>query len=370
MLETKFLPRDPRFGVGPSRIPTEYLQALVETGYGLMGTGHRRQAVKDLIKNIQEGLARYFNLPPSYQVILGNGGATLLFDSIGLGLVKKNITHFVCGEFSNKWYKSSQSIPWIEATSIKKEFGEGITPYCPPESDTIAVTLNETSTGVMVNKLPTPNKETLLCLDTTSGAGQIPWSTDDVDVAFFSPQKIFSSDGGLYVAILSPKAVTRAKEIAGDSSRYIPPFMNWITALDNAQKNQTYTTPAIATLFMLNKQLEKMNQVGAKKVFQESQQKAELVYDWADKKDYLSCYVKEKSYRSLSVATIDVDPKVDVPKLLQYLAEKRLVYDINSYRKLGRNQFRISLFYNIDYSELEKLTHLLSHLIESDQFRP
>ena len=369
MFETNLLPSDPRFGVGPSRIPPEHLQALVETGYNLMGTGHRQQAVKNLVKNIQQGLIQYFNLPSSYRVVMGNGGATLLFDSIGLGLVKKTITHFVCGEFSHKWHTSSNAIPWIEAVSIKKDFGEGMTPQCPPKSDTVAITLNETSTGVMVDMLPHPDEKTLLCLDATSGAGQIPWNVGDVDVAFFSPQKIFSSEGGLYIAILSPKAVERAKEVATDNSRYIPPFMSWITALDNAQKYQTYTTPALATLFILNKQLEKMNHIGAEKVFQESQKKAELVYGWADEKDYLSCYIKEKRYRSLSVATIDVEPQIDVPELLKYLAEKKLVYDINAYRKLGRNQFRISLFYNIDYSELEKLTRLLSHLIESGQFR-
>ena len=368
MLETKLLPDDPRFGVGPSRIPQKHLQALAETGYDLMGTGHRRQTVKELIKNIQQGLGQYFHLPPSYNVVLGNGGATLLFDAIGLGLVKKTITHFVCGEFSAKWYKSSDAIPWIEAIPIKKNFSEGITPFCPQESDTLAVTLNETSTGVMVDELPTPGVDTLLCLDATSGAGQIPWDIDKVDVAFFSPQKIFSSDGGLFIAILSPKAMKRVEEIAADSSRYIPPIMSWSIALENAKKHQTYTTPALATLFLLNKQIEKMNRIGSEKIFQESLKKAELIYTWAEEKDYLSCYIKEKLYRSLSVATIDVEPQIDVPKLLKYLAEKKQVYDINSYRKLGRNQFRISLFYNIDYSELEKLTRLLSHLIESGRF--
>ena len=372
MRETKPSPQcplDPRFGVGPSRIPLEHLKALAETGYDLMGTGHRKQAAKDLVKSVQEGLARYFRLPSSHRVVLGNGGATLLFDAIGLGMVKKTITHFICGEFSNKWYKSSQAIPWIEATPVQKDFGEGVTPHMPGESDTVAVTLNETSTGVMIDQLPNPGKDILLCLDATSGAGQIPWDVEKVDIAFFSPQKVFASEGGLFVAILSPKAVERAQEIAADSSRYIPPFMSWITALDNSRKHQTYTTPALATLFLLDKQIGSMNRIGAEKVFEESRRKAELVYGWANEKDYLSCYIREKSYRSLSVATIDVDDQIDVPALLKHLTEKKQVYDIDAYRKLGRNQFRISLFHNIDYSELEKLTWLLGHLIESGQFR-
>ena len=369
MDKTNFIPEDPRFGVGPSRIPTEHLKALAETGYDLMGTGHRKQAVKDLVKSIQQGLARYFGLPTTHQVVLGNGGATLLFDAIGLGLVQKSITHFISGEFSQKWYQSSKAIPWIEAVPVQKDFGEGITPHCPEGSDTLAITLNETSTGVMVDQLPHPGAETLLCLDATSGAGQIPWDVDKVDVAFFSPQKVFASEGGLFVAILSPKAIERARQIDATPERYIPPILSWTTALDNSQKHQTYTTPALATLFLLNKQIEKMNRVGAEQVVQESRQKADLIYGWAEEKDYLSCYIKDKAYRSLSVATIDVAPDVDVSKLLKHLAETKQVYDINAYRKLGRNQFRISLFYNIDYSELEKLIALLSHHIESGQFR-
>ena len=362
-------PQDPRFGVGPSRIPPEHLKDLAATGYELMGTGHRKQAVKDLIKNIQQGLEQYFRLPSSYRVILGNGGATMLFDAIGLGLVQKKITHFVCGEFSGKWYKSSQAIPWIEALSIQKDFGEGITPFCPKDSDTLAVTLNETSTGVMVDQLPDPGTSKLLCLDATSGAGQIPWNVEKTDVAFFSPQKVFASEGGLYIAILSPKAIERIQTVASDSSRYIPPFMNWATALENSEKHQTYTTPALATLFLLNKQIENMNRIGAKNIFEESRRKADLIYGWAEEKDYLSCYIEEKRYRSLSVATVDVAPPTNVAQLLKYLAEKKQVYDISSYRKLGRNQFRIGLFYNIDYSELERLTQLLSHLIESGSFQ-
>ena len=359
----ELIPGDPRFGVGPSLVPREHLRALNETGIKFLGRGHRKEGVKNLVKSIQSGLAQYFDLPQDYRVILGNGGATLLFDAVGLGLVERRITHFVCGEFSQKWYQSSAAIPWIESDLVKKDFGEGITPTAAPESDTVATTLNETSTGVMVDKLPQVDEETLLCVDATSGAGQIPCDLSQVDLYFFSPQKIFASEGGLYLAILSPKAIERAS-IVEKQSRYIPPFMSWTKALESGQKHQTYTTPALVTLFFLNKQIEQMNSLGSEKVNSMARKKAQLIYTWAEEKDYLSCYIKEEKYRSLSVATVDVDPSINVDDILAFLNKKGYAYDINAYRKLGRNQFRIGLFHNIEYSDLEKLTKLLSYLIE------
>lgn len=359
------IPSDPRFGSGPSLVPAEFLMSLHSTGMHYMGTSHRKPAIKNVVKEIQDGLMKYFNVPSNYLVVLGNGGATLLFDMIGLGIVEKKITHFTCGEFSEKWYKSSKLVPWIEAEQVSVPFGKGINGKMVPGSDVIAVTLNETSTGVQLSKLPVVDDNTILAVDATSGGGQCPCDVSKTDIYFFSPQKVFASDGGLWVAIMSPKALERAKKIAADKSRYVPDIMNWSNAISNSEQNQTYNTPALATLFMMNEQVKLMNSLGYEKVQQEAQKKADLLYGWAESKAYLSPYIEEKEFRSIAVATIDVDPKVNVDDIIKFLEKKKVVYGIDGYRKLGRNQFRISMFHNISYNDLEKLTGLLSLMIES-----
>jgi phosphoserine aminotransferase len=362
---SELIPSDPRFGCGPSLIPVEFVQRLADTGVHLLGTSHRKQPVKNLVKEMQDGLRKYFNIPSDFTIAVGNGGATFLFDMIALGIVEKKVTHFTCGEFSEKWYKSSKAVPWIEAEQVSVDFGKGITPTNVPGSDLIACTLNETSTGVQLDSIPEVDANTILAVDATSGGGQCPIDVSKVDMYFFSPQKVFASEGGLFVCIMSPKARARAEKIAGDKSRYIPPIMDWLVCLDNSDKNQTYNTPAIATLFFLNEQVKLMNTVGYAKVQEQSQKKADLLYGWADEKPYLSCYIQEPQYRSIAVATIDVDDKVDVDGLLKKLEGDKIVYGIDAYRKLGRNQFRIGLFHNIKIEDLEKLTKLLSNAIES-----
>lgn len=359
------IPSDPRFGSGPSLVPAEILLALHATGTHYMGTSHRKPGIKNVVKEIQEGLAKYFNLPSDYLVVLGNGGATLLFDMIALGIVEKKATHFTCGEFSEKWYKSSKLVPWIETSQEAVAFGKGINAIAVPGSDLIATTLNETSTGVQISSLPVVDANTILAVDATSGGGQCPCDVSKADIYFFSPQKVFASDGGLWIAIMSPKALARAKKIAADKSRYVPDIMNWNNAISNSEQNQTYNTPALATLFMMNEQIKQMNLLGYKKVQELAQKKADLVYGWAESKPYLSPFIEEKEFRSVAVATIDVDSKVNVDDVIKFLEKKKVVYGIDGYRKLGRNQFRISMFHNISYNDLEKLTGLLSMMIES-----
>lgn len=359
------VPSDPRFGCGPSLIPVEFLSALEKTGVHYMGTSHRKPAVKNVVKEIQEGLTKYFNIPSDYLVVMGNGGATLLFDMIALGIVEKKATHFTCGEFSEKWYKSSKAVPWIETEQVGVAFGKGINGAAAAGSDLIAVTLNETSTGVQLSKLPVVDANTILAVDATSGGGQCPCDVSKTDIYFFSPQKVFASDGGLWIAIMSPKALARAKKIGADKSRYVPDIMNWGNAISNSEQNQTYNTPALATLFMMNEQVKLMNLLGYPKVQELAQKKADLLYGWAESKPYLSAFIEEKEFRSVAVATIDVDSKVNVDDVIKFLEKKKLVYGIDGYRKLGRNQFRISMFHNISYNDLEKLTGLLSKMIES-----
>lgn len=359
------IPSDPRFAAGPSLLPVSFLDRLRETGNKLMGTSHRKPAIKNLCKEIQEGLTQYFKLPDGYEVVMGNGGATFFFDMCQLGLVEKSAAHFTCGEFSKKWYKSSKIIPWLEDQEISVDFGQGVTPAPIQNTDMICCTLNETSTGVIVDTLDKLNGyEGLVSVDATSGGGQVPCDLSKTDVYFFSPQKVFASDGGLYVAIMSPKAIERGLRIAEDKTRYIPGIMDFKAAIDNSRKNQTYTTPAVATLFFLNEQIKEMNKIGYDKVIELSQKKAAHLYGWANEKDYLKPFVTEERYRSNAVATIDVDDKYPIDTLVKRLRELDIVYDIDAYRKLGRNQFRIAMFHNILHEDLEKLTAMLSDAIE------
>lgn len=360
------IPSDPRFGVGPSLIPIESVEKLAQTGSSLLGTSHRKEAVRNVVREIQDGLKKYFTLPQGYEVILGNGGATFVWDMIGLGMVEKSSLHFICGEFSDKWYRSHKVIPWITATSVKVSFGEGIVPFAKERYDLICTTLNETSTGVQLAALPSlSSSNSLVAMDATSGAGQIKVDFNNVDIYYFSPQKVFASEGGLYVAILSPKAIARSKKIALDEKRFIPESMKWSHAIENSRENQTYNTPAISTLFLLNEQIKSMNLLGEDKIIEMSKIKASYIYGWAEEKPYLSPFIKDRSIRSQTVATIDVDLRYDVNELCKMLRTQGLVYDIEGYRKLNRNQLRISLFHNITIENLQKLTKLISFAIES-----
>jgi phosphoserine aminotransferase len=361
----ELIPSDPRFGCGPSLIPLEFVQSLLDTEKILLGTSHRKPPFKNLVREIQEGLVKYFSLPDDYTVAVGNGGATFLFDALGLGGVEKKSAHFTCGEFSSKWFKAHSKIPWIESENIEADYGHGINPKMVEGCDMICTTLNETSTGVIISELPDLDENTLLAVDATSGGGQVACDLSKVDIYFFSPQKVFASEGGLFVAILSSKAKKRLLKLSEDKSRYVPDIMNWKTIIDNSEKHQTYNTPSASTLFFLNEQVKRMNKVGYEAVIKEGQRRAELMYSWAEEKSYLRPYIEEPEFRSTAVATIDVDEKINVTELLKKLSEEGSVVGIDSYRKLGRNQFRIALFYNIQYEDLEKLTQLLGSAIES-----
>jgi phosphoserine aminotransferase len=360
------IPSDPRFGVGPSLIPTEALQKLAQTGHELLGTSHRREAVRNIVKEMQEGLRSYFKLPADYEVVIGNGGATLLWDMMGLGMIEKAPYHFICGEFSDKWFRANKNIPWLKPDSTKVEFGKGVNPEDKDGFDFIACTLNETSTGVMLSELPQVAADTILAIDATSGAGQIAIDFKKSDIYYFSPQKVFASEGGFYVAIFSPKAIERAQKISKDNSRFIPESFKWSHAIENSRQNQTYNTPAISTIFLLNEQVKLMNKLGEDKVVQEAKRKAELMYGWANEKSYLSPFIQEEKFRSQAVATIDLDEKFNAEDLANRLRGLGTVYDIDAYRKLGRNQFRISMFHNVSYENLEKLTRIISLAVESN----
>ncbi|MDX7986303.1 phosphoserine transaminase [Xenorhabdus sp. 12] len=364
----KLIPSDPRFGCGPSLIQLDDLTQLKEKGPHLLGTSHRKEPVRALCREIQNNLRKYLSIPDSYSIVLGNGGATVLFDMIGLGLVKTRIIHHVCGEFSDKWFKASSRISWIQSEKVVVDNGQANSIFFTEGADVVALTLNETSTGVMNTNMPEVGENCLLAVDATSAAGQIACDLTLVDVFFFSPQKVFASEGGLFVAILSPKAKERIVEIAINANRYIPVFADWRMALSNSEQQQTYNTPAVVTLFLFAEQLKRMNALGFSEVERQAKEKAVWIYQWAQSREYLSVYVAEAESRSTTVATIDVADFVAVDKLTHYLDKQGLAYGIEGYRALGRNQLRIALFHNIAFDDLKKLTALIDFLISSGEF--
>lgn len=361
----ELIPSDARFGCGPSLLPVESMQKLAETAGQLLGTSHRKNKVKNLVKEVQDNFRTYFKLPADYQVLLGNGGATFLWDMMALGMVEEKSLHFVCGEFSEKWYKAHKKVPWIKAEAKQVDFGQGINPSYQDGFDFIACTLNETSTGVQLSSIPAKKDKVIMAVDATSGAGQIYADMKNIDLYYFSPQKVFAGEGGLFIAFASPRAVERMQKIADNKSRYIPVIMDWKLCLENSIANQTYNTPAVSNFFFINEQLKKMIAFGGEeKVCLEAKRKADFIYNWAESKDYLSPFIAQKEFRSQAVATIDVKDSIPVDPIIKFLADKKFVYDIDGYRKLGRNQFRVSLFHNVTFENVEKLTKLLSYIIE------
>ncbi len=361
------IPSDPRFGCGPSLIPTQNIQRLSEFSPHLLGTSHRKKPVINLMISVENELRSFFQLPSDYAIVIGNGGATMLFDMLGLGLIKEKALHHTCGEFSNKWMKASQRIPGLTVLEKKAAPGEGleIDGDLAASCDFVASTLNETSTGVKLSGVSdfSSHEKTLLLMDATSGAAAIEVDVSKVDAFFFSVQKVFASEGGTHVLFLSPKAQKRIEEIK--DSRYIPASFYLPDYLASSEKHQNFNTPSLTSLLLLEMQLKEMNKLGSAEVFQLAKKKAALLYGWAEEKEYLTPFVKEAKYRSEAVATINMDEKIDAQKLVAFLEENKLVYGIDAYRKLGQNQLRISLFHNIAYDDLERLTKLVSHLVES-----
>lgn len=358
------IPNDPRFGVGPSLVPQAFVESLAKSK-NYLGTSHRKPQVVAVVEELQRGLRKYFNLPADYEIVLGNGGATLFWEIMGLSLAEFGASHFVCGEFSDKAYLAHKNIPWIKTEVESVPYGESITAFHKEGFDLTCCVLNETSTGVMNTTLPQRKEGHLLCVDATSGAGQIKVDFSQTDVYYFSPQKVFAAEGGTWIAIMSPQAVAQALRVSSDKNRFIPIALNLKTAVEYSRLHQTYNTPSLSTLFYINEQVKLMNTLGEDEVISQAQKKADLLYSWATEKEYLSCYVSEAKDRSISVATIDVDDLYPVNDLSKKLRALGIAFDIDAYRKLGRNQLRIALFHNIAFDDLKKLTQLISFAIEN-----
>ncbi|MDN5744105.1 MAG: phosphoserine transaminase [Nocardioidaceae bacterium] len=358
-------PVDGRFGAGPTKIQTSHLDALAATGDALMGTSHRQAPVRNTVGRVREGLATLFNLPEGYQVVLGNGGATAFWDIATFGLIEKKSQHLTFGEFSSKFAKAAEQAPWLDAPSII-DADPGTRPEAVGEAgiDAYAWAHNETSTAVMAPVLrPTgADQGSLVLIDATSGAGGLPVDLNQVDTYYFAPQKCFASDGGLWIAIMSPAALERAARIAA-SDRHIPAFFDLPTAIDNSAKNQTYNTPSVATLFLMAEQLDWMNGLGGLDAMVErTTASADTLYGWAEQSAYATPYVSDPSMRSLVIGTIDFDESIPADKVAAALRANGIV-DTEPYRKLGRNQLRIAMYPAIDPTDIARLTTSIDYVV-------
>jgi phosphoserine aminotransferase len=358
-------PADGRFGAGPSKVRTETLDALAATGQGLMGTSHRQAPVKQTVGRVRDGLAALFDLPEGHEVVLGNGGATAFWDIATFGLIRNRSQHLAFGEFSSKFAKAAQQAPFLEEpTVISSDPGSRPDPKAEAGVDVYAWAHNETSTAVMapVQRVQGADDDALVLVDATSGAGGLPVDLSQVDAYYFAPQKCFASDGGLWLAIMSPAALERAAELAGD--RWVPAFFDLPTAIDNSRKNQTYNTPSVATLFLMAEQLDWMNaRGGLAGMVERTTASSQALYGWAERTAYTTPYVADPEHRSLVIGTIDFEDSIDAAAVAKVLRANGIV-DTEPYRKLGRNQLRIAMYPAVDPADVEALTACIDHVVE------
>ncbi|MFC4562805.1 phosphoserine transaminase [Nocardiopsis mangrovi] len=364
-IPANLLPSDGRFGCGPSKVRPEQLSALASSGAAYMGTSHRQKPVKSLVGRVRSGLAGLFSLPEGYEVVLGNGGTTAFWDIAAHGLVREKSQHLSFGEFSAKFAKVTKGAPWLaEPTVISADPGTLAATRAEGGVDAYALTHNETSTGVAapIARVAGADDDALVLVDATSGAGGLPVDIADTDVYYFAPQKCFAADGGLWVAIMSPKALERVAEIAG-GGRYIPEFFSLPTAIDNSRKDQTYNTPAVATLLLLAEQVEWLNaQGGLDWAVRRTAESSSALYTWAEKSPYADPFVADPAQRSQVVGTIDFTDDVDAAKVAAVLRANGVV-DTEPYRKLGRNQLRVGMFPAIEPGDVRALTECVDHVV-------
>ena len=357
-------PTDGRFGCGPSKVRPEQIAAISDAATTVMGTSHRQAPVKDVVGRVREGLSSLFSLPEGYEVVLGNGGTTAFWDAAAFGLVREKSLHLTYGEFSSKFAKVTGGAPFLaDPVVISSEPGTAPEPVSDPSVDLIGWAHNETSTGVMLPvSRPAGSENALVAIDATSGAGGLPVDVKDTDVYYFAPQKCFASDGGIWVAIMSPAALARVDEIKA-SGRWCPDFLSLPTAVDNSAKNQTYNTPAVATLLMFANQVEWMNEQGGLDwCVARTADSSSRLYEWAESTDYATPFVGEPAHRSQVVGTIDFDEKIDAAAVAKTLRANGIL-DTEPYRKLGRNQLRIGMFPAIEPEDITLLTRSIDYVV-------
>ncbi len=365
-IPAELLPADGRFGCGPSKVRPEALQALAGDGAAIMGTSHRQAPVKGLVRQIREGLTQLFDLPDGYEVVLGNGGTTAFWDAALIGLIRKRSAHGTYGEFSAKFASGVAEAPFLADPVIARgEPGTLALPTAQAGIDAYGWAHNETSTGVMapVRRPADVDDDALVLIDATSGAGGLPVDVEQTDVYYFAPQKNFAADGGLWIALMSPQALQRVAEIKA-SGRWIPGFLDLSIAVDNSGKDQTYNTPAVATLFLLAEQIDWMLGLGGLSACTaRTADSAHRLYTWAEKSEYATPFVREPRHRSQVVGTVDFDDAVDAAAVAKVLRSNGIV-DTEPYRKLGRNQLRIAMYPAVEPGDVEALTRCIDHIVE------
>ncbi len=364
-IPSELKPADGRFGCGPSKVRPEALAALATQG-DLIGTSHRQAPVRDLVARVRGGLIELFSAPEGYEVVLGNGGTTAFWEAAAAWLIRERSLHLTYGEFSAKFAKAAAAAPFLgDPIVIEAGPGDAPTPAADPAADALAWAHNETSTGVMVpvTRPDGATDEQLVVIDATSGAGGLPLDASQADAYYFAPQKCFASDGGLWLALLSPQAQERIERLAA-TDRWIPEFLSLAVALDNSKKNQTYNTPALATLFLLNEQVKWMNENGGLDFCTaRTTASSDHLYGWADASSYATPFVAKSENRSLVVGTIDFDDSVDAAAVAKTLRANGVV-DVEPYRKLGRNQLRIAMFPAVEPADVHALTACIDHVVE------
>ncbi len=357
-------PSDGRFGSGPSKVRPQAVAALAEAAPTYLGTSHRQPGVRSMVARLKSGLRDLFSLPDGYEVALGNGGTGVFWDVAVFSLIERRSQHLSFGEFSSKFAAAAARAPHLaDPEVISSPEGSHPEPRPNPDVDLYALTHNETSTGVSMPVRRPDGAAGLVVVDATSGAGGLPVDPAEFDAYYFAPQKCFAADGGLWVALLSPAAIERSAAIAA-SGRWIPDSLSLPIALENSRADQTWNTPALATLFLMVHQLEWINrQGGLDWAVKRCEESAAIVYGWAEASDYAVPFVSDPAQRSHTVATVDLDAGVDAVAVSKALRANGVV-DTESYRKLGRNQLRIAMFPAIEPADLEVLTRAVDWIVE------
>lgn len=360
------LPGDGRFGSGPSRVRPQQVAALAAHGTDLLGTSHRQAPVRALVRRIREGVARLFDVPEGYEVVLGNGGSTAFWDVATLGLVRRRSHHLAFGEFGAKFAAATAAAPFLDEPAVERaEPGSlpghtavpGVDAYCWPH--------NETSTGVVapVRRVAGADDGALMLVDATSAAGGVAVDVAQADAYYFAPQKSFASDGGLWLALLSPAALERAEEIRR-SGRWVPEFLSLPAAIANSRLDQTLNTPAVATLILLAEQVEwLLDRGGLDWAAARTAASSGRLYAWAEARDWATPFVADRAHRSPVVGTVDLDTSIDAAEVAQVLRAHGVV-DVEPYRKLGRNQIRVGMFPAVDPDDVSALTACLDFVVD------
>jgi len=358
VIPADLLPRDGRFGSGPSRIRPQQIADLAASP--ALGTSHRKDPVVAVVASVRAQLTELFRLPNDWVVVTGNGGASTFWDVAAFGLIKAHSQHLVFGEFSQKFADIVTECPHLDSPVVTTA-PVGSVPALVIDSrvDTVCLTHNETSTGARAD-LAHEATDALVLVDATSGAGALPFDHRDVDVYYFSPQKAFGADGGTWFALCSPKALERNREL---QSRWVPKSLNLATAIESSKKNQTYNTPAIATFVLMHSQLSWMlDNGGLAWCADRVDHSAGHLYAWAEASSFATPFITDAHHRSPVVATIDLDG-VDA-NVLNAVLRRHGVVDTDAYRNLGRNQIRIGLFPSVDIDDVKRLTASIDYVVE------